>query len=115
MNTQAACTDSNTMEMELKHFRRFLPAPLSDAVQKLWRGESAKAKEDITEFMLHREQFDPIRESLAQRLIFQILNFGDSVATELSIALMNLVNLASGSQSDEMDEWLSAVTGVKLV
>jgi hypothetical protein len=91
------------------HFRRFLPAPLADAARSVWDGDQ-NIGEFVREYVWHQEQFNPISPRLAQRLTFQLLS--DIVEDEKVESLLNVVHLASHSDSDSLDEWISKVTGV---
>jgi len=101
---------------ELRHFRRFLPAPLSDAAQAFWASKPDGARDNVTEFLMHQEQFSPVDAALAQRLTFQLLRIPpDVLGSSVIENLINLVHLASSTHSLALDIWLTEVTGVELV
>ncbi len=97
---------------DLQDFRRHLSAPLSEASKEFWAGNSDGAKEGIMEFLSHREQFKDLETKLSQRMVFQLINFSTYLSESTVENLLNVIALASGADSTELDIWIGEKTGI---
>jgi len=106
--------DSTT---ERTHFRRFLPVPLSEAANFIWRGDVRKAKHGVVEFMMHRGHFAPITDESSQALLFQIIRLSSLgfILPNVAAGLLNILKLASGEQCQELDHWVAGITEAPIV
>tara|TARA_B100000767_G_C19694711_1_gene505598 strand:- start:108 stop:464 length:357 start_codon:yes stop_codon:yes gene_type:complete len=107
-------TEQLVKQSAFHHFRRALPAPLSDVARCLWFGKPKFMEVSMQDYMTSTTSYEPLASGRAEEMSALLMQtvFSGILETEVAYELSLVVKVAKREDSPELNEFILSKAGL---